>query len=568
MNAAILFFFYYSSGGVAPPPPDPGPEPDLTFVSVDIQYLASSQSLLAEDGTELLAEDDDSILSEAPSDEWVSLINDVRTSEPIVLDYGIKGVTPADRIANAGSLSFALNNGEWNSAGTIGYYSPAHPDHRDGFDLNVPIRMVLTQNTQAPFYKFYGRLGNVSVEPGVHAGRVVHCTALDIMDDYARAKMPPIEMQFDSNGSELLERILEALPDELQPALTYLEPGLEDMPVAFDNIDAHDMTVREAMNDVCLSEFSQIYITGSGAEPGGQLHYANRHHTTSNAFVFCSFTADDIAVGGLEVPASRDDIVNKVQVTTYPLRIGSEPQVLYSLESASLAIQNGETFTGLYGAYRDPDNISTHVGGTDMLQPVAYRDYTMNTTADGSGIDITGSFDVTADFASGTGVRFTIVNRGGIVGYVTKLLVYGTGIYRTQSTYDTEVLSATYGQNVMQVDMPYQSSINIGRSIANYLSATYSQAQNRVSSVTFLANRTLEWLSYAIVGDVGYRVKLSEDVTGITDAEYTIRSVRMEIVPGAKCPQIWCTWYLEPALSLQMWALGTGALVSTTTLGF
>jgi hypothetical protein len=104
--------------------------------------------------------------------------------------------------------------------------------------------------------------------------------------------------------------------------------------------------------------------------------------------------------------------------------------------------------------------------------------------------------------------------------------------------------------------------------VANYLSATYSQALNRVTSVTFLANRTLFWLAYAIIGEIGYRVKITEDVTGIADAEYTIRSVRLEIVPGSKSPQIWCTWYLEPALSLQMWALGTGALGSTTTLGF
>lgn len=579
MTAAILFFYYYSSGAA----PTPTPVVSTTYpaiVDVDVQFLSPVQYLLAEDGTPLLAEDDVVLLSEEPSNTWVSLIRDVRTSEAIVLEYGIKGSTPEDRIADSGVLTFALNNGAWNSEATLGLYSPLHTDTRSGFDLNVPIRMVLTRPAQAPYYKFYGRLGNTSVVPGVHAERLVRCTALDIMDDYARVQMPPVAVQFDSDGATLIQRIIQALPEELQPANSVFETGLESMPVALDDLASSSVTIREAMNHVCMSEFGRLYVTGTTAEPGGLLSYANRHSASLNPFVFCTFTGADIADGGLVVPGSRDDIVSKVSVTTHPTRPLAGFEVLYSLEHSSLLIQNGEVFTGLVGAYRDPLNLATQIGGTNMQQPLVdtfdRQDYSMNSSQDGTGTDLTADFTVFADFSSGTEAAFTIQNNSGVPGYVTSLKVLGQGIYRTQAPYSVGVPTTGYGQNVMQIDMPYQGSVNVARSIANYLSTTYSRPLARVYSVTFLANRTATWLANAIIGEIGTRIKISETVTGITDEEFLINGVRLEIQPSARTPLIWCTWYLEPALTQRMWQLGVpGSMelggdgaVGTAILGF
>ncbi len=580
MSAAAFLFLYYYSGGGAVSPPTPVVETYPALVDVDLQFLSPYQYLLAEDGTPLLAEDGEPLLSEAPSNTWVSVFTDVRTSAPIVVEYGIKGSTPADRIASSGTMDFSLNNGAWNSAGTLGLYSPLHPDARAGFDLNVPIRLILTQPSQAPYYKFYGRLGNTTVIPGAHAERLVHCTALDLMDDYARVQMPPIAVQFDSDGGTLINRIMQALPDDLQPPLIATQTGLETMPIAFDDIASSDMTIREVMNNVAMSEFGRLVIVGSSAEPGGLLVYSNRHYASMNPSIFCEFTGADIAAGGMVVPGSRDDIINKVQVTAHPTRPLTGFQILYSLENSALLVQNGEVFTGLVGAYRDPLNLASQIGGTNMQQPLVdtfdRRDYSMNTSQDGTGTDLTPFFTVSADFSSGTSAAFTITNNSGTPGYVTKLQVLGQGIYRTDSTIIKTVPGTSFGQNDMQIDMRYQGNLNVVRSVASYLSVTYSRVLARVYSITFLANRNRTWLALAIIGEPNYRIKISEEVTGITDEEFIINGVRLEIVPSARTPLIYCTWYLEPALSQRMWQLGVpgsmelggNGAVGTAILGF
>ena len=88
---------------------------------------------------------------------WTSVLSDVRTSENVACEYGIRGSGPDDLIADSGSLRFALNNGEWNSVSTLGYYSLLHSSKRSGFDYRIPVRLRITYGGTT-FYKFVGKL--------------------------------------------------------------------------------------------------------------------------------------------------------------------------------------------------------------------------------------------------------------------------------------------------------------------------------------------------------------------------------------------------------------------------
>lgn len=512
--------------------------------------------------------------------EWAS-IADVRATDPLVLEYGINGSEQTDRIADTGALTFSLDNSEANSNQTAGWYSPLSAIKRGGFNFDIPVRLVLTSanvNAGAPYYKFYGRLGNIVVVPGVREERVVHCTALDIFDDYARMPAPALAAQFNKRGDELVQSIIDALPADRQPQQTDIDQGLDTHPVAFDDLREEEMSAREALNSVCMSDYAKLYMVGSTTEPGGLLAYRNRHFASINPTVLFSFDNDMTRRGGLVMPGSRDDLVSKLQVFVHPTRVDAftAPQlaaglgtVLYSLETQSTLIQAGETNDTLFGPYRDPSNPGDRIGGKDMQQPVVTTDYTMNTAQDGTGSNVSASFTVTASY-TGAGVRFTIVNNGSVAGYVTKLQSRGNGIYRVTAVIEKEI-DAQYGTRLMQFDMPFMSDLNVGNDIATYLSQLLSQPLARAESVTFLANTSAGMMDAAINREPGDRISVTEDITGLDAQEFTINGVRLDFQTSGSGPLMWCTWFLEPISSQRFWILGQAGSSEfglTTTFGF
>ena len=72
---------------------------------------------------------------------WIDVVPDARLAEPITVEYGIRGNTPTDRVANSGTAKFALDNSQMNTGLTLGWYSILNRAKRSGFDLNLPVRI-------------------------------------------------------------------------------------------------------------------------------------------------------------------------------------------------------------------------------------------------------------------------------------------------------------------------------------------------------------------------------------------------------------------------------------------
>lgn len=500
--------------------------------------------------------------------EWVDITTECRAAAPIVLEYGTFSDDPTDLVSGAGSLSFALNNADSNAAKIRGWYSPLHAQKRGGFDFNIPVRLRISDGVTNS-YKFAGRLADILVEPGVHENKLVHCTALDLMDDYGRLPVPPLTTQFNKRGDELINQILSALPAELQPTNQSIETGLETHAIAFDRAEEESQTIREAINDICASEMATAGFIGTTAPGGGLFAFRNRQNPVFSTLVLHHFETD-IKRGGLEVPGSRDDLVSRVQVFVHPTRVDTSPVVLYALQTTSTLVDPGATNDTLFGPYRDPANPGDRVGGTAMIQPVATTDYTMNTAQDGSGTDVTADFTVSASY-TGNGVRFTIVNNGGVAAYITKLQARGNGIYRFTAVIERDVPNVAYGHRVMQVEMPYQNNVNTGNDVADYLTNVLSKSLSRVRSISFYANANATLLGAMLVGEPGRRFSITEEMTGLNATEFIINGVRLEIRQASRGLGIWCTWYPKPADMQRYWVmdqLGADALEDETVLGY
>jgi hypothetical protein len=280
------------------------------------------------------------------------------------------------------------------------------------------------------------------------------------------------------------------------------------------------------------------------------------------------FTLDNDMVE-LPVPASRADLYSKIQVTVYPTNDVStaSPIVLYSLQTTQIAVQPGETNSSIFGPYRDPVS-NDPIGGltSSMTDPEAFTDFLMNTEPDGSGSDLTPNFTVTTA-RTGLGVRFSITNIGSQVAFVTRLQQRGVPIYRYEALIERD-LATTYGERILQFVMPFQNNLNVGKDAADFFGTVHSQRIGRPPWVRFLANDSAAFMEAALVREPGDRIRLSEEVTGLDDAEFTINGCRYELYPGGL---LWVTWFLEPALAQDFWLIGVmdaSQIGLTTVVGF
>lgn len=463
---------------------------------------------------------------------WTDVADDVR-EEAVVCDYGIDGSDPADRVARTGQLTCALDNSEYNSGSTLGYYAPFHADRRSGFGYDIGARLVF-RFRGVNYYKFRGQLSDIAVAPGRYGSRLTRIQAVDYMDDLARTPVPDLAAQTGKRADEIIAIILAAI--SAQPAAQDLEPGVDTFTWALDGGTGQQNTVREELQKLCLSEQGYAYLRGDTTQ-GGTFAFEARGHRSLDTVTELSFDNDMV---GCTVAGSRDDVYGLVRVIVHPTRVdASATTVLFSLEDTATLVAAGTTVDTIFGPYRDPAT-NDPCGGTAMVAPVATTDYLMNSAQDGGGSNLTANFTVTASY-TGQGVRYTITNNGGTDGYVTFLQARGKGIYRSTTVVE-EVVSGS-GDRVLELDLPYQTSVNAANNIALQLATALSTPRARVQSVTFLAQHSEAFLEAAMALEPGDRIAITEDATGLSGDLFTINSVRLELRPSG---HLWCTWGLRP----------------------
>jgi len=125
---------------------------------------------------------------------------------------------------------------------------------------------------------------------------------------------------------------------------------------------------------------------------------------------------------------------NVIRIKVHP-RTLSATTTLYQLLGTQPTVQNGASEAySIFGKYTYNNQ---NVPASSIIAPVATTDYTMNTAADGTGVDKTADCTVVATSLGDT-VKLLITNLSGVLVYVTKLQVRGVALYE-QNTADVIV---------------------------------------------------------------------------------------------------------------------------------
>lgn len=299
---------------------------------------------------------------------WTDVSRDVAMSYGVQLNYGLPGNGPNDRVASAGTLKFVLLNSHANSQGLVGLYSRMHTNRRAGWELGIRVRWVLIHEG-VPYVKHVGTLDSAEPSSGRLGSRIVECTSVDAMDDFARAKLTGVPIQLGKRADELLDVVLATM--QHVPEKDF-DQGIEVFPYALDSANDEVTTVSEEVSRIVASEPGYFFMRADGV-----ARFENRHSRVSrpiNKYVFDGLAAT------VHAPYSRRSAPNRIQVTVHPRAVDPDYSILFRLGDKPL-VAPGETLT-IQGPFTDETTAGARVGAVDVQAPiVAGLDYSMSLVA-------------------------------------------------------------------------------------------------------------------------------------------------------------------------------------------
>lgn len=489
---------------------------------------------------------------------WTDVSRDLIEEE--TCDYGLPGYSPRDRVAKTGECHFALNNSAANSVGLVGAYSPDHVNCRAGFSEGIRVRY--SQVVQGEKIVLHvGTLDAIAPEPDELAGTfLVSCTAVDYMDDLARAPASGLDILENVRDDQIFSAIVATMPR--QPDAIQVFPGPDTFGVALDKVE-NSTRLASILTDVALSSLSLVFVQGD------TLVYEPRNVRASSTVAVDTFTTRLV---GLELERNRANRLNRVEVTAHPRRIDASPTtVLWSLPAGNPITIPANTSVVFWTPYTDPNNEGESIGGLDVQTPVATTDYLFNANPDGSGTDLTANISVTiAAFAATAKVTFT--NNGG-TGSLTFARLRGRGVYDyAAALLQAEDVDSQFqaGLNQFGFDARYQSNIATAYEFAVYLVGLYGKSGTQVQGVRFrIHNADIALAGRVLRRRISDRVAFSETLTGLaTSRHFFINAVKLR---ADNRNNLEVEWLLAPADTTAYWLLGIvgrSELDNTTRLGF
>lgn len=494
------------------------------------------------------------------SGAWTSLAADLRADTPIKCEYGINGSRVDDRVASVGSLEFALNNSQRNSATTLGYYSPYSDNLRTGFFVGSGARLTITYSGST-FVKHVGRIASIDPIPGLYRERATLVTSTDWIDEAATWKISGLSTMVAARPDEAAACLIRNIP--VPPTASTLATAGMTLPYLNIAVRDEETTVLQELDRLARTEYGYVYVRGNTAS-GGELVFEDRRARFNAACPIATISNEMVA---MSAPLKRENGFSFLRTTVHPRRADDTANVVVFYLDEPVAIGAGET-VNLSCGFRDPNNQSQRIGATDVVTPVASTDYLFGTGA----YDNTLIGNLSASFVTtSNSVEATIQNTGGVSGVLSALQVRGRGLYDYQPIRIEQAGGSTalqrFGGQIIDYDMAYLDNPSTASAIGQYIIDHFANVQHQmVERVGWWANSSSALMVAALQAEPGARLALVETVGDIATTFY-IQGVSLTI---SKRGQIYCEVDLiqdsEYNLNGNYWILGTSTLGTSTRL--
>jgi hypothetical protein len=440
---------------------------------------------------------------------WVDVQGDVITETPISIFQGQHNGEPLDRVADAGTIKFVLNNNNSNSAGLVGYYSLGHSNQRPGFGKGLLVRVGIEKDA-AIEYLSQGRI--ISIEPtaGLLSNKRVDVVAADWIEIASRMPMPRIPVQEGVTDDQVIATIVAAIDDP--PAETDLGTGAYTYDYALTDVDDGETKVLAVLQRLAQSGLARIFVVG-GPTSGEILTYVDLFGLLSTGTPVAAFNND---FTDMQVKSEAYARVKRVQVTGYPMRKEASPVVLYNLTS-EISIAAGEEVEFI-GFYRDPNASSSRsIAAVDVVTPVINTDFRLSSLS-GSGTDLNADLQI-LDFQPGAkSYSIKVRNNAAVAGYFWFFQVRGFALYPYDSiSYTINDPSIKEGEGItLNYDLPYHSNYYTIKDIGTALQRWYNPDVIDVPTLEFTPTLSDADFNKFLACKPGTIISVTDDVTAVS----------------------------------------------------
>lgn len=440
------------------------------------------------------------------------VLNDILSDPPIVIEQGQRdGSDPRDRVADAGAIRFEMDNSAFNSALTLGYYSPDSANKRTGFGLGTRVRVWLVKGAVTDFLA-EGRIVSIEPVPGLLGEKRVQVVVGDWIEYAARTVMPRTPVQESKADDEILQTLMTALGSGA-PIETDFDTGDYTYEYALTDIVDEETFILSVLQSIAQSGQGRIFVVG-GATSGEVLKFKSLTNLLSPGASVASFVNEIMDAKARRVLRTR---VRKIVSTAFPYQKDGSTVALFNLtNSISIAAGAEKEFVGYF---RDP-NASTErkIPAVDVLQPVAGTDFNFS-SVDGSGSDLNASLSILTWEVGAKSFKIRVKNNHvSTNGYLWFFQVRGKGLYPYDEISYT-ASDATIPENegiTLNYDFMYQSLLTTLTEITDAFLTWYSTESTNVFYFDFVPSLSDGDFTKMLDCKPGEIIAFTETVTGIS----------------------------------------------------
>lgn len=425
---------------------------------------------------------------------------------------------------------------------------------------------------------FSGHISHVEPLPGDQGQQtaVIHAVDASAQLGQYSVRLPP---QVNVRADEVIDAILDSVPLRRTKLKGYWLLGRVDhselgtntrLPIAtiprslgagqttFDYAGdtwADGIAAIDAIGQMVEAERGRFFIDRSG-----QAVFYDRHVLLGDTTVAATF-ADDMSDMAYDYGA---DVVSRVQVRLIPRRVGVAGTTLWQLDSAQRLPDSAADMQQIVAHFRDDND--RPIGALTLIPPRRELDYTANTAADGSGVDVTDEVDVTlrtTDFSAAVLEVRNLAGRAAFLQAGAKLrgtpLDMGDPLLVEQTSHASLNL---YSPQALLFDLPALDSIEQADSLARFELARRKTPRGRIHSLT-VTNQSHE--AQILARTLFDRITVQETQTA-HNTDYTIVAEAHAVDLGGERHR--ATWTLENIAANTFWVLGRDLLNQTTILAY
>lgn len=294
---------------------------------------------------------------------------------------------------------------------------------------------------------------------------------------------------------------------------------------------AQDKSAASALYDLAFSEMGSMWIAGDG-----KVTFRNRHFVDSSLF---TITDNDVYMGSVKILDPWEVVRNSIRVTAKSRAIQSAVELWNSIEI--IRLNPGEIRNDIFASYTYNGE---SVIGTNIIPPVAGVDYVANTQSDGSGVNMTADFSVTATPFSSAAKLTVQNNHVSYAGYLIVNKLRGDALTTRSETSEFNDTTSQSRYQIRSLDLTYEwiQNINAARAIARHLKNTLAYPTKVISF------QLVDSPDKQFAMDLGKQVDVNIESKGIVGT-YRVYYFEHQWVDAAGLVTR-STFYLEPVASL------------------